>query len=186
MTAKWVVTKTLRSILWIMYSDILGVYLMLSIYRRTVYRYCHCHKYWTMTSWPWLHWVPLTMSSVTTSTRLQQANNLVSHWHYLIDHNIKKFSYNKHRDITSTFLCIKVLVVSGTQCITYLKFDNNMSGLQMLPNSTPLLLTDIQHYWTRSYGPESRTMVFLQPKTHSWQCLDDGGTWFSGYFFEFG
>ena len=50
-----------------------------------------------------------------------------------------------------------------------------MSGLQILPNSTSLLMTDIQHFWPRSYGPESRTMVFLKPKTHSWQCLDNGG-----------
>ena len=62
-----------------------------------------------------LHWVPLT-SLVITSTRIQRANNLGSSKHHLIDCNIKKFGYNEHPAITSTFSCIKVLVVSGTQC----------------------------------------------------------------------
>ena len=59
-----------------------------------------------------VHWVPLT-----TSTWIQRAKNLVSSWHHLIDHNVKMFSYNEHPATTSTFLCIKMLVVSGTQCI---------------------------------------------------------------------
>ena len=65
----------------------------------------------------------LTTGSVTTSTPLQWANNLVSSWHHLIDHNVKKFSYNKHLGTTSTFLCKKVLVVSGTQCNSPSKDD---------------------------------------------------------------
>ena len=63
-----------------------------------------------------IHWVPLTRSSVITSTQIQRANNLLSSRHYLIDCNVKKFTYNEHPDTTSTFSCIKVLVVSGTQC----------------------------------------------------------------------
>ena len=43
-----------------------------------------------------VHWVPLTTSSVITSTRIQRANNLVSGRHHLIDHNVKKFGYNEH------------------------------------------------------------------------------------------
>ena len=82
-----------------------------------------------------VHWVPLTTSSVITSTRIQRANNLVSSGHLLIDHNVKKFSYNEHPATTSTFSCIKVLVVSGTQCTYFNCFsvrDSFLSPYMML------------------------------------------------------
>ena len=49
-------------------------------------------------------------------TRLLQANNLLSSLQHLTDHNVKKFSYNQYPGTTSTFLCIKLLVLNGTQC----------------------------------------------------------------------
>ena len=64
----------------------------------------------------YVHRIPVTTSSVTTSNRLLWANNFQWNQHLLIDHNVKKFSYNEHPGSTSTFLCIKLLVVSGTQC----------------------------------------------------------------------
>ena len=76
-----------------------------------------------------IHWVPLTTSSVITSTRIQRANNFVWSWHYLIHSNVKKFSYNKHPATTSTFSCIKVLVVSGTQCIGSFVYWNEKPSL---------------------------------------------------------
>ena len=67
---------------------------------------------------------------VITSNRIQKAKNLVSSGHHLIDRNVKKFGYNEHPATTSTFSCIKVLVVSGTQCICIT--DNNKRTSQTL------------------------------------------------------
>ena len=61
----------------------------------------------------YVYWIPVTTSSVTTSNRLLWANNFQGNQHLLIDHNVKKFSNNEHPGSTSTFLCIKLLVVSG-------------------------------------------------------------------------
>ena len=53
------------------------------------------------------------MSSVTTSTRLLRANNLLYNQYY----KVKKFSYIEHPATTCTILCVKLLVVSEIQCI---------------------------------------------------------------------
>ena len=58
-----------------------------------------------------LHWVPLTTSSVTMSTRLQWVGFFAS----IIDSNVKKFGYCEHPLRTSSFLFIYLLVISGTQ-----------------------------------------------------------------------
>ena len=63
----------------------------------------------------YVHWIPLTTSSVTTSNRLLGANNFQWNQHLLIDYNVKKFSDNEHPATTDIFLCIKLLVVSGTE-----------------------------------------------------------------------
>ena len=60
---------------------------------------------------------PLTTSSVTMSTWLLRANNVLYSQCPLINYNVKKFSYKEHGATTSTFLCVKLLVVSGTQCM---------------------------------------------------------------------
>ena len=48
--------------------------------------------------------------------RLQRANNLVPTQHPMIDNNVKMLCYKEPPVTASTFSCIKVLVVSGTQC----------------------------------------------------------------------
>ena len=63
-----------------------------------------------------LHWILLTTFSVTIRTLLLRANNLLLSQHPLIDNDVKKSSYSKHPATTSTFLCIKLLFVRGTQC----------------------------------------------------------------------
>ena len=63
----------------------------------------------------------LTTSSVTTSTRLLRANNLLYNQYSLIDYNVKKCSYNEHPPTMNTFLCIKLLVIKGTHCSWELK-----------------------------------------------------------------
>ena len=78
-----------------------------------------------------VHWVPLTTSSVTTSTQLLRADNFLSSLDPIIDYNVKKFSYNEHPVTTSTYLCIKMLVVSGTQC------KSTPSEIELLICSSP-------------------------------------------------
>ena len=55
-----------------------------------------------------VHSIPLTTSSVTTSTRLQRAD-------FVASKSFTKFGYNEHPVITSNFFCIFLLAVSGTQ-----------------------------------------------------------------------
>ena len=54
-----------------------------------------------------LHWIPLSASSATTSRFLCIK---------FIDRSVKKFGHNEHPLIMSSFFCIFVLVVNGTQC----------------------------------------------------------------------
>ena len=50
------------------------------------------------------------------NTWLLRANNVLYSQYPLIDYNVKKFSYKEHGATMSTFLCVKLLVVSGTHC----------------------------------------------------------------------
>ena len=87
----------------------------------------------------YVHRIPVTTSSVTTSNRLLWANNFQWNQHLFIDHNVKKFSYNEHPGSTSTFLCIKLFVVSGTQC-TCLETANTKVFLHITSVSSEYVL----------------------------------------------
>ena len=73
------------------------------------------HPLYTATYYDTVLWAPLTTSSVTIMNQHPTTKSgFLSN--KIIDCNVKRFSYNEHPLTTSTFFCIFLSVVHGTQC----------------------------------------------------------------------
>ena len=71
-------------------------------------KWCHLYFRWSKHS---IHWIPLTTSSVTTSTQLQQADFVLKSEHFSLTSMFKKCDYNQYH--LSTFSRIKLFAESG-------------------------------------------------------------------------
>ena len=108
-------------------------------YHESMNMYCKYTVKYTPFCLDILHRVPLTMSSVTTSRFLCIK---------IIDCNVKKLCYNEYPLITSSFFCIVLLVVSGTQCTTQRVFIISVLGQHFRTKTT--YICDRLEKWTYS------------------------------------
>ena len=83
---------------------------------------------------------------IHTGSRLQQVRLLRTNDFFCVkpalSHNVKKFSYDEHLPTTRTFLCIKVLVVSGRVVVPL-----PVSGRDHQPFTVRIYFMSCHHYF---------------------------------------
>ena len=65
----------------------------------------------------------------------------------IIDGNVEKFGYYEHASTTSSFLCIYLLVLSGTECNSRL-----FTNLLTKSNPSPIFLPILFSIWKNNFG----------------------------------